>query len=424
MTQTRKRPGATIALAVYVSFLLTIPLPIPASAQTYTVLGRFNLSNGADPKAPLIEDKSGNLYGTTDLGAGVNGYGTVFRLDTTGKLKTLHTFSGLFDGRYPDARLLRDAAGNLYGTASQGGNIYDCNPGCGVVFKIDSASHFSVLYRFTDGADGAYPLAELVRDSAGNLYGTASEGGNLTNPVCVTFGNGCGVVFKIDSAGTESVLYAFSGGADGLFPLSGLVMDASGDLYGTTSTGGNTICTGLVAGCGVIFEIDSTGAYSVLYSFTGGAQGSAPNTTMVRDKLGNLYGSTFYGGDLTCDAGVGCGTIFKLDTAGNLTTLYSFSGVPDGAFPNGLLIDRAGNLYGTTQFGGDSICVSEFPGCGTIFKLDSAGNETILYTFLGPQHQQGYQPLAGLLMDSAGVLYGTANGSNGKFDGAIFKLTP
>jgi uncharacterized repeat protein (TIGR03803 family) len=396
----------------------------PVQAQTYTVLGRFKRTNGADPAAALIEDPSGNLLGTTDLGVGPNGYGTVFELSPSGTLKTLHSFSGLADGRYPDARLLRDAAGNLYGTTSEGGDIYDCNPGCGVVFKINSAGQFAALYRFTDGVDGAYPLAELVQDSTGNLYGTASEGGNVTNPVCLTFGKGCGVVFKIDPAGNESVLYTFSGGSDGLDPVAGLLVDAAGDLYGTASNGGSLTCSGLVPGCGVIFKIDKTGHYTVLYSFVGGAQGSYPTSTLVSDASGNLYGTTYYGGDLSCDGGVGCGTVFRLDTAGSLTTLHSFAGIPDGAFPNGLNIDDSGDLYGTTEFGGNSICVSEIPGCGTVFKLDIVGAETILYSFLGPKHHDGYHPLAGLYRDPAGTLYGTTNGSNDRFFGTVFKVAP
>jgi uncharacterized repeat protein (TIGR03803 family) len=264
-----------------------------------------------------------------------------------------------------------------------------------VVFKLDPLRKETVLYAFTDGADGAFPYAGLVRDAAGNLYGTAAFGG-IFNSACQY---GCGVVFKIDDTGQYSVLYSFTGGSDGAQPFAGLLLDSAGNLYGTASRGG--------PGYGVVFEIDTTAKYTVLYRFLDPTQGATPSLAL-RDGTGNFYGTTYEGGDLSCFSGNGCGTVFKLDPVGNLTVLHTFTGEPDGAFPNddGLFRDKAGNLYGTTQNGGGSCPVREPPGCGTVFKLDPAGNESVLYAFTG-LHGDGRDPHAVVIGDALGNLYGT-----------------
>jgi uncharacterized repeat protein (TIGR03803 family) len=324
-----------------------------------TVLHRF--TGGADgsfPPAGLVRDAAGNLYGTTEAG-GTHGAGTVFKLGTTGKETVLHSFTGGADGRDPKAGLVRDNGGNLYGTTYTAGDLA-CGGGfgCGVVFKLDATGRETVLYSFTGGADGTASAAGLLRDAAGNLYGTTYAGGDL-GCTPVGGGSGCGVVFKLDTTGTETVLHRFTGGADGADPEAGLVRDSAGNLYGTTLAGGNLAC-----GCGVVFKLDTTGKETILHRFTGGADGRNPGLAgLVRDSAGNLYGTTSAGGNLAC----GCGVVFKLDTTGKETVLHRFTGGADGAYPEaGLVRDAAGNLYGTASAGGDLACGG---GCGVVFKL-------------------------------------------------------
>ena len=237
------------------------------------------------------------------------------------------------DGAWPNEGVIRDSAGNLYGTTSQGGTA-----GWGVVYKLDTAGHETVLYTFTGGADGGWPYVGVMRDPAGNLYGTATYGGTA----------GAGVVFKLDTAGQEAVLYSFTGGADGRNPYGGVIRDSAGNLYGTTVEGGT-------ANSGVVYKLDTTGHETVLYSFTGGPDGGGPSG-VIRDSAGNLYG-TASGGT------AGQGVVYELDTAGQETVLHSFTGGADGYYPNGGVIrDSAGNLYGTTSNGGQT-------GGGVVFKL-------------------------------------------------------
>jgi uncharacterized repeat protein (TIGR03803 family) len=251
-----------------------------------------------------------------------------------------------------------------------------------VATRPAQAQTFTQLYQFVGGSGGANPIAGLVPDAAGNLYGTTSAGG-VIGGTCKILG-GCGVVFKLDTSGTETVLYRFTGLADGTYPLAGLVLDAAGNLYGTTSGGG--VVAGTCNGCGVVFKLDTAGTETVLHSFTGSPDGDSPRAGLVRDAAGNLYGTTLGGGTSNL------GTVFKLDPAGTETVLHSFSG-PDGSAPTaGLVLDAAGNLYGTTS--------------GTAFKLDTTGIMTLLHTFTGSSDGAG--PLGGLVLDAAGNLYGTA----------------
>jgi len=372
----------------------------PAQAQTYP--------KGAYPDAGVIRDSAGNLYGTT-VGGGT-GFGVVYKVDTSGHEKVLHSFTGGTDGASPFAGVIRDSAGNLYGTTFEGGTIVICPPdifspgGCGVVYKVDTAGQETVLYAFTGGADGTGPGTGVIRDSSGNLYGTAGGGA----------GN-AGVVYKLDTAGQYTVLYSFTGGADGSGP-SAVIRDWAGNLYGTTFQGG--IPGGCQQygglGCGVVFKLDAAGQYTVLYAFTGGADGGLAGGGVIPDPAGNLYGTTGIGGDMSCGIS-GCGVVFKLDTAGQETALYSFTGGADGGFPNAVIRDPAGNLYGTTYEGGTA-------GQGVVFKLDAAGQETVLYTFTGLA--DGCAPLAGVIRDPAGKLYGTASACGAAGLGVVYKLDP
>jgi uncharacterized repeat protein (TIGR03803 family) len=301
----------------------------------------------------LFRDARGNLYGTTVSGGAPINSGTVFRVDATGKEKVLHRFTNLAGGLNPVAGVIRDAAGNLYGTTQLGGDA-SCNdpgPGCGVVFKLDPRGTQTVLYAFRGLPDGNQPLSNLTRDAAGNLYGTTLYGGAQCTNI-----DGCGTVFKVDATGQETILYTFTGGADGGAPIGGLVRDATGNLYGTTAGFGTY-------DDGVVFRLDPSGKETVLYSFKGGTDGASPLGGLVRSPDGSFYGTTEDGGSAACNSG--CGTVFKLDPHGHEIILHSFTGGADGAYPNAVLVrDSAGNLYGTANEGGNPNC-----GCGTVFKI-------------------------------------------------------
>jgi uncharacterized repeat protein (TIGR03803 family) len=391
--------GAPALLAMFVLVAIGTS-PAPAPAQTYTVVYKFHgpPTDGESPEAGLIGDSAGNLYGTTYYG-GASNAGVVFRLNKTGET-VLHSFAAGVDGANPAAGLIQDSAGNLYGTAAAGGTS-----DAGVVFKLDTAGTETVLYNFggfPSAGNGAQPVASLIQGREGDLYGTARYGG----------ASGHGVVFKLDTAGTETVLYSFTGGADGANPRAGLIRDSAGNLYGTTFFGGGD-ANCFSAGCGVVFELNKTGE-TVLYSFIE-ADGANPAAGVIRDSAGNFYGTAGGGSDACLS---GCGVVFELDPAGTETVLHSFTGGADGAYPNGLIRDSAGNLYGTANGGA--------LGYGVIFKLDTTGTETVLYTFTGAADGGG--PFGDLIRDSSGNLFGTtAYGGAGACTygcGVVFKLEP
>jgi len=341
----------------------------------------------------VIRDLAGNLYGTTEFG-GPDNAGVVYRMNADGQETVLYNFTGGADGGHPEAGVIRDSAGNLYGTTAEGGSGY------GVVYKLDASGQETVLYKFMDQLDGGRPYAGVIRDSAGNLYGTTVEGGSFLS----------GVVYKLNTTGQETVLYSFTGGTDGSGPDAGLVLDSAGNLYGTTSYGG--------AGYGVVFKVNAASQYSVLYTFTGGADGAYPLASVIRDSAGNLYGTTS-GGGMAND-----GVVYKVDTTGHETALYSFTGAADGGYPEaGVIRDSAGNLYGTTFEGGDSgsNCYI-YNGCGMVYKLNTAGDLIVLYTFTGGA--DGAQPYAGVIGDSECNLYGTTGFGGSESAGVVFKLTP
>jgi uncharacterized repeat protein (TIGR03803 family) len=395
------------SLGVFMAIMLLSGLLATPSAQgqTFTVLHSFQGgTDGASPYGSVVRDTAGNLYGTTALGGTFN-FGTVFKLDTTGKETVLYSFTGNPDGANPVGGIILDKAGSLYGTTQDGGTS-----NFGTVFKLDSTGKETVLHSFRGSPDAAHPDSGVIRDAAGNLYGSTPEGGFST-----------GTVFKLDTTGKETVLYAFRGGggeADGYYPYGGVIGDAAGNLYGTTEYGGN-----VSYGLGTVFKLDSTGKETVLYRFRGGTNGQNPVGGMILDKAGNLYGTTQYGGT-SFD-----GTVFKLNTTGKKTVLYSFTGFADGGQPvAGVIGDEAGNLYGTTPIGGSVTCFGW--GCGTVFKLDKTGKETVLYTFTDTDGADGSSPLAGLVRDAAGNLYGTAyyGGDSGSICsggcGVVFKIAP
>lgn len=380
---------------------------IPSTwAQTYATLYAFTGgTDGALPEGGVVLDPSGNLYGTT-TGAGQDGLeGSVFKLSPKGKFTLLHSFgTGGAAGADP-YNLVRDPAGNLYGTTVGGGSS-----NAGTVFKLDTEKTFRVLYNFTSEFPGANygPSGPLLLDSAGNLYGAWGGGSGKCQ---AGPDNTCGVVFKLDPGGNETVLHAFSRPKYGDYPEEGLVLDAAGNLYGTTTGGGH-------GGAGTVFKLDAAGEEAVLYTFKGKPDGSEPWAGLIQDSAGNLYGTTIFGGQGNCQERP-CGVVFKVDTNGNETVLYHFTGETDGGFPAaGLVMDSAGNLYGTTS-----------NGFGNVFKLDPAGNLTVLHSFTGGT--DGNNPVgAGLTLDSAGNLYGTTitggklDGCDGDGCGVVFKITP
>jgi uncharacterized repeat protein (TIGR03803 family) len=294
--------------------------------------------------------------------------------------------------------LVRDAAGVLYGTTEGDGAF-----GYGTVFElIENGKKKTVLHSFAGyPTDGAYPLAGLLRDAAGNLYGTTSGGGADGNV-------GFGTIFKIDTTGTETVLYSFTGGSDGRLPQSSLVMDAKGNLYGTTTYGGDLSCNS-GAGCGAVFKLDTSGKERVLHSFAG-PDGAFPEAGVIWGTDGNLYGTTDGGG-------AGYGTVFTLSKTGKERVLHSFTG-SDGAYPvAGLVPDDLGNIYGTTHEGGTGC---ENGGCGTVFKLSKNGKETVLHSFAV---SDGSYPDASVVRDDDGNLYGTTQQDGAYGFGTVFKVS-
>lgn len=385
-----------------------------AQAQTFTVVANIGAA-GLNPTVAaipgVVRDAAGNLYGAAPAGGittgacATSGCGTLFKVDTTGTASVLYKFTGGADGYSAFAGLILDAAGNLYGASGT------------ALFKVDTSGTFTVLHT----GDGS--LAGLVRDAAGNLYGV-NKGGGFTGGTCGA--NGCGIVFKLDTLGNYTVLYSFTGAPDGAYPAAGLVLDSAGNLYGTTQGGG-------AANHGTVFKLDASNTETVLYSFTGAPDGDTPKAGLTLDAAGNLYGTTYSGGLLDCFEPAGglppsnkpiyCGVVFKVDTTGTETVLHSFTGIPDGALPlASLVMDAAGDLYGTTLEGGSSgffgceiLNPAQPTGCGSIFKVDPSGTLSVLYSFSG-NLDFGY-PEAGLVLDAAGNLYGTA------LD-VVFKLDP
>lgn len=382
----------SISLAL-VALALTATLTPSAHAQTYTVLYNFNPAGftGFSPEASVVFDPAGNLYSTTNLGgANDSNYGTVFELSPNGTETLLHTFiytpNGT-DGESPSAGLVRDSSGNLYGTTPFGGTH-----NMGTIFEIDSSGTESILHNFSGGAaDGAYPFfANLIMDSAGNLYGTTNEGGAFAS----------GTVYQLSPGGVLSVLYAFTGGKDGAFPYSSLVMDPAGNLYGIAER---------------IFRLSPNGSggwqETVLYTFKGGSDGQDPIYGLALSPNGHLYGSTEQGGS------GGCGVIYGAGTNGEEKVIYTFSalGSGDGCAPIGTLLFQNGTLYGVTGSGGAF-------GQGTIFSISSTGIETILHSF--NSSTDGGQPVAGLVRGPHGALYGTANTGGANNAGTVFKIVP
>ena len=363
----------------------------PAGHQT--VMYSFPGSDGSNPLSGVIQDAAGNLYGTTTGGGPVNA-GVVYKLDATGHETLLHSFTGGADGGSPQSRLIQDSAGYFYGTTQSGGAA-----GQGTVYKLDGSGDETVLYSFTGGADGAAPSAGLIQDSAGNFYGTTSNGGSA----------GVGVVFKLDPMGHETVLHNFTG-PDGSHPYAGVTFDSAGNLYGTTPDGGTR--------GGVVYKLDPAGNYTVLQYFDYGPDGGYPLGGVTLDSAGNLYATTWSGGPPSGDYP---GVVYKVDSSGNFSVVYTFTGFSDGGGSrSNVVLDSSGNLYGTTQYGGIGGC--PYFGCGVVFEVNPSGQQTVLYSFSGGA--DGSEPGTGLIRDASGNFYGTTSYGGVAGSGVVYKLTP
>ena len=387
---------------------------VPAQGHG-TVLYYFqNGSDGARPTGSVIADAAGNLYGTTDEGGKTGATcaggscGTVFQLAPDGTETVLYAFTGGTDGNNPVGALLADTAGNLYGTTSPRG------PGdYGTIFQVGPGGTETTLYTFAGGSDGSGPTG-LMADKAGDLFGTTGYGGNMKIKQCEK--NGCGTVFELKPNGQKTTLYAFKAGNDGWVAEGRVIADKAGNLYGTTMQGGgHTDCSVNYEGCGTVFKLTPDGTETVLYAFTGGSDGAYPESGVIMDEAGNLYGTTESGGT-GCD-GSGCGTVFKVAPDGTETVLYAFQGSTDGANPlGGLIADKAGNFHGTTNSGGTG-CRNQ--GCGTVFRLAPDGTKTILETM---KEKTGEGPAAALLLGKHGTLYGTASFGGDNDNGVVFSV--
>ena len=317
---------------------------------TEKILHSFDVNgtDGAYPEAGVFLYE-GSVYGTTAEGGTDNIYGTVFKLSPPPTFcrtihcpwveRILHSFGTSGDGSQPYAVLTVDTHGNFYGTTNVGGAY-----SLGTVFEVMSSGTETTLWSFGNGTDGANPLAGVVLDTQGNLYGTTEYGGAYNQ----------GTVFELTSSGTETILWSFGNGTDGANPLGGVILDTQGNLYGTTANGG-------LYGDGTVFELMPSWTETILHNFENNdIDGIHPYAGLVMDTNGNLYGTTISGGGGSGAAG----TVFELTPSGGTETiLHTFGGSGDGAFPwGGLVFDSSGNLYGTTFSGGAN-------GYGTVFKL-------------------------------------------------------
>lgn len=402
-------------------FACTLLLAGTMFAPTAEASGPINVvyslsGNSSMPVGSLVADSAGNLYGTSELTDSGRGCGVVFKLtpQTSGwQFTVIHAFSGN-DGCQPVAGLIIDAAGNLYGTTSSWGAL-----GEGTVFVLQPKATgwtYRILHNFVSfsTSDVSSPYGSLIMDAAGNLYGTAGSGG-ITELGCG--GGGCGGVYKISRSGaqvTETVLYNFSGGSDGGNPSSNLIFDAAGNLYGTTEFWGTY-------GNGTVFELSpSTGSEwneTTLYAFTGNADGGVPEGGLVSDAAGNLYGMTNRAGDYACNSS-GCGTVFQLSPQGSgnwaLNVLLTFHG-PNGAEPvSNLVFDSAGNLYGTTTSGGKN------QNEGVVFRL-SPSSSGWTQSFASFNGKDGSLPYGPVLLNN-GFLYGTATHGGSSNHGVVFSI--
>jgi uncharacterized repeat protein (TIGR03803 family) len=412
--------AALVRLLAMVTVVMAAIFVSPiARAQTYQVLHRFaGDTDGMIPFGGLTRDSAGNLYGTTISGGAGTG-GTIFKITPAGQKTTLHSFNYPEDGGGPAAGLVQDAAGNFYGTTFLNDHE-NCGsmPGdrCGTVFKLSKSGQLTTLYTF-NGPRGDAPRARLLLDRTNNLYGTTGWGGKSRCLMDQGLPYTCGLVFKLTKGTSvpwkQTVLHNFNAGSDGWHPFGALIADAAGNIYGTSRSSDLRCDNGPSDACGTVFKLSRDRGrwkFTLFHVFKGGPDGGDPVGGVIVDSAGNLYGTTSKGGS------GGLGTIFKLDPSGNKTILHSFGG-PDGATPNATLVrDNSGNLFGTTREGGTSKV-------GTVFRLDPSGNLTVLHSFQGGT-DGAYPEDADLVADESGSYYGTTSRGGIQERGTVFKITP
>ena len=415
-------------LKALVLFVVTLAFAASAwAAGTESLIYSFNnyTGDGYQPYSGLVADKAGNLYGTTYQG-GTNNFGSVFELTLSGGVWSetlLYSFAGFSagDGEYPDySPLVFDTAGILYGTTQYGGSNTSCN--CGTVFELTKSGSTwkeTILHSFLGASqkDGNYPEAGLSFDSTGNLYGTTYQGGTFS----------VGTVFQLQPTKTSwkyKVIHNFNNANGGsYYPLGGITQGADGYYYGTTEYGGYAY------NAGTIYRMfESRGAWfaQTIFYFLEGGNGTYPVSSLAIDAKGNLYGTTYQGGnDETC--GGGCGTVYKLTAGKNnkytQSVIYSFqNGVKDGGYPDqgaGVTVDAAGNLYGTTLYGGST------ENAGTVYELKVSGSsykESLLWSF-DTVSGDGYYPRGGVIV-VGGNVYGTTSSGGKNGQGTAFEIKP
>ena len=362
-------------------------IAVTCTAGATTVLHSFAgpPSDGDNPWwGSLVLAKDGNFYGMTFQG-GSNNLGAVFKVTPAGVETLLWSFGNGNDGNSPYGSLIQGSDGNFYGMTQLGG-LY----ARGTVFKITPAGVETVLWSFGNTNDGAYPYGSLIEGSDGNFYGTA-----YVTVANVSFGT----VFRITPAGVETVLWSFCNGCVGQYPYVSLILGSDGNFYGLTNGGG-------VNGKGTIFRITPAGAETVLWSFGGSGDGSAPFSKLTLGTDGNFYGLTLAGGTDNW------GTIFKFTPGGTETVLHSFTGGPDGGQPEGSLLEGSdGNFYATAEFGG-------LTGNGNIFQVTPGGAVTLLWSF-GSSATDGAVPRGDLIFGPTGGLYGMTEGGGVNNLGAV-----
>ena len=420
------------ALILALVSALSFSAPSLASAQTLTTLHSFSGGgDGAGPEAGVTLDATGNLYGTTNTG-GSNGFGVVFKLTHRNSgwvVSPLHSFpSSQTDGLFPTAGITIGSDGSLYGTTFEGGSYFEgcVEYGCGIVFQLRPPASIckttlcpwteTILHTFLgNGEDGALPgYGSLTFDGSGNLYGTTIYGGG---------GSGEGSVYELTpshGSWTETILHGFNLSPDGSLPYAGVIFDSSGNLYGTTIYEGYTGGNCGESGCGVVYEITPAGdvwAESILHAFQNSGDGETPFGGLVLDRAGNIYGTTEVGGSN------GAGTVFQL-TPGNggwtFNTIYSFSayGQRNVVGPvASLVVGPDGSLYGTTYSGGINAL-------GSVFKLTLVNGNwtyTLLHSFDGPDGEYVY---GGIALDASGNLYGTTYEGGAYGAGTVWEITP
>jgi uncharacterized repeat protein (TIGR03803 family) len=424
------------ALVLTVAVVLSTLVLASSQSSTEKVIYSFKGGHdGSTPYSSLVSDAAGNLYGVTAQGGNSkcfsSGCGTVFELMPHGNgawgKKILYTFKDGADGGNPVSNLIFDTAGNLYGLAEDGGTVNSgCLYGCGVVFELSPNSNGSwkqtVLYTFQGGTDGSGPAGNLIFDPSGNLYGTTVHGGG-NNIICS--GGSCGTVFELspksDGSWTETVLYSFQGGTDGSTPSSGVTLDSSGNLYGTTLYGGGSEN-------GTVFELKYAGGQwteALLYSFMGGGNAGNPYGGVVFDAKSNVYGTLIGGGN-------GGGAVFELKRVGNgwkefiLYFFCTLNNCADGDEPWGtLLADKNGNFYGTTALGGSATCPLGFSWCGTVFEMKHTKygwKEIVLHQF--GNSGDGFSPYSNVVFDAKGNLVGTTIYGGTSSKGTVFEVHP